>query len=124
MTLKDLFSQDISSKYKEKYPNDYNTKIIEKILKINNSDETILFVFNMTLRDWLNIFTLKKDVKDIANKYNNINIDFGKIEKCWFGIDKVLTKIIEKKSKYYLTDFIICMYNYERWFYLKKTKLN
>ena len=80
----------------------------------------------MTLRDWLNIFTLKKDIKDIVNEYNNINIEKieRKIEKCWVGIDKLLTKIEKKNDKYYLTHFIICLYNYERWFYLKKTRKN
>ena len=126
MNLKDIFSKDISPKYnKTKFPNDYNKKIIEKVLKIKDDDETILFVFKMSLRDWLDIFTLKKSILDIINGYSNINmsnIDFGRIEKSWVGIDKLLNEIKEKNGEYYLTHFIICLYNYERWFYLKKTK--
>ena len=125
MILKDIFSKDISPKYnKTKFPNDYNKKIIEKVLKIKD-DETILFVFNMSLRDWLDIFTLKKSILDIINGYSNINItniDFGKIEKSWVGIDKLLKEIKEKNGEYYLTHFIICLYNYERWFYMRKTR--
>ena len=65
MSLKDLFSKDISPKYKkEKYSKDFNKKIIENILN-KSINETISFAFNMTLRDWLNLFTLKKSVQDI-----------------------------------------------------------
>ena len=70
-------------------------------------------------------FTYKKSVKNIINEYNNIdieNIDFLKIEKSWVGIDKLLDTIRKKNDDFYLIHFIICLYNYERWFYLKKSR--
>ena len=73
--LKDLFSKDISPKYTTK-DKDFNKKIIENI---NNKDivgldySTINFVFNLTFRQWIDLFLLKKDF-DIFKKeheYNN-----------------------------------------------------
>ena len=124
MSLKDIFSKDISPKYNNgKYSNDFNKKIIENILN-NNCNNTIIFAFNITLRDWLDFFTLKKSLEDIINKYNNINynIDFDIIEKSLVGIDNLLNIINNKNDEDYLTLFILCLYNYERWFYLKKQR--
>ena len=61
MCLKEIFSKDISLK-KKQYKSNFNKKIIENILNNKNKkvDDTLLFVFNMTLRNWLDIFTLKK----------------------------------------------------------------
>ena len=150
MTLKDIFSKDISPKYKSKFHKNYNKQIIENVLKKFNSDgnkndenkenknkddknkenkdKTILFVFNMTLRDWLDIFTHKKTLKSIISECDGVdvnNIDFGKIEKCWVGIDDLLNNIKKKNDDgNYMIYFIICLYNYERWFYLKRTRNN
>ena len=124
MKLKDLFSKDISCKYKKQ--SDYNKKVIEN--KLKDANDTILFVFNMTLRDWLDIFTFKKTVKDIINKYNNINcqnIDEKKIEQSLVGVSKLLNNINMKNmnnGEEYMAFFIFYLYNYERWFYLKKSR--
>ena len=126
MNLKDLFSKDISPKYKRKYSKDFNKNIIENIFN-NKYNDTILFAFQMTLRDWLDIFTLKKSVKDIINDSNSINyknIDSDKIEKSIVEIDKLLNLIKKKNDEDYLTHFILCLYNYERLFYLKLSRNN
>ena len=98
MNLKDIFSKEISNKYNIKnYGEDYNKRIIDNILN-NVNDSTILFALNMTLKDWLDIFTFKKTVKDIVNKYNNINlenINLEIIENSLIGVDKLLLKIYE-----------------------------
>ena len=149
--LKDIFSKDISCKYNiRKLGKNYNKNIIENILnnskadknktdenkttekKFNEKDEnkndkTLLFAFEMTLREWLDIFTLKKTVKDIVNEHKDINInniDFSKIEKSFDGIDNLLNDIKKKNNEFYLKCFIICLYNYERWFYLKIERNN
>ena len=126
MSLKELFSNDISPKI-QKYNSKFNKQIIENILNNKNKkvDDTLLFVFNMTLRNWLDIFTLKKSVIDIINEYKDKNykdIDSEKIEKSMVGVDKLLNEIKEKNDEDYLPRFIFCLYNYERWFYLKKTR--
>ena len=128
MTLKEIFSKDISPKIK-KFNSNFNKQIIENILNNKNKkvDNTVLFVFNMTLRNWLDIFTLKKSVIDIIDEYKDKNykdIDSEKIEKSMVGVDKLLNEIKEKNDEDYLPRFIFCLYNYERWFYLKKNRKN
>ena len=123
MSLKELFSNDISPKFKNKCPKDYNKEIIARILK--DADDIILFSFDMTLRDWLDIFTFKKSVKDIVNGYNKYkdckNL-IQKVEQSLIRFDKAIYKIDENNDKDYMALFVFCLYNYERWFYLKKCR--
>ena len=80
----------------------------------------------MTLRDWIDIFTQKKSVKDIKNVYNNKNNDcqnlIEKIEQNLIGLDKIIDKLNKNNDEDYMALFIFCLYNYERWFYLRKRK--
>ena len=122
-SLKDLFSMDISIKYKKMsiISKNYNRITIEKIL--NEEDDTILFAFNMTFRDWLDLFTFKKSVADIMNLYDLSyykNIDSERIEKSMVGIDQLLNKMVDKIDEDYFSYFIFHLYNYERWFFIKK----
>ena len=122
--LKDLFSMNISSKNikKSKFNNAFNKNIIKYILNLK-ADDTINFAFNITLRDWLDLFTFKKNVKDIMDSYDlkNYNyIDSDKIEKAIIGVDALLNKMALKNDNDYLSYFIFYLYNYERWFYIKK----
>lgn len=122
MSLKDIFSKNISSKF-NKIETDYNQKAINQILK-NDDNDNISFVFNMTLKEWLDIFTLKTTVKEIANQSKNTiyqKLDFSKIEQSFSGIDKLLNKI-KKEGEEYLELFISYLYNYERYFYLKNSR--
>ena len=117
MKLKDLFSNKISKKYSTK-PVDFNKKLIKKILN-KNSDETIKFAFNITLRDWLDLFTLKKRVEELL-KESDKNIDCEEIKKSIYPVDAFINEIKHKNGKEYLTPFIFLLYNYERWFYIKR----
>ena len=123
MSLKELFSNDISPKFKNKCPKDYNKEIIARILK--DADDIILFAFNINIKDWLDMFTLKKSVKDIVNGYNKYkdcqNL-IQKVEKSLIRFDKAIYKIDENNDKDYMALFVFCLYNYERWFYLKKCR--
>lgn len=124
MSLKELYSKDISPKYnKNHYPEDYNKRIIEKIIN-NEPGDTILFAFNITLRDWLDIFTYKKNVKDLLNeKYENFqNVDIEKVEKSLVRVDSFLNIFYEKDNEHYMKKFLFYLYNYERWFYLKRSR--
>ena len=119
MSLKELFSKKISRRYiAEKRQEDFNKKYIENILK-DQKDNTILFIFNITFRDWLDLFTLKKNINEIIIKYNYLDkdIDCEKIQKNIYGVDILLNKIMNENDKEYLTNFIFLLYNYERWFY-------
>ena len=126
MSLKELFSKEISPKYiKEKRQEDSNKIYISKILN-NQKDNTILFVFNMTFRDWLDLFTLKKSIHDIITKYDYLakDIDCERIQKSLYGVDNLLKKIMNENDKEYLTMYIFFLYNYERWFYNKKGRIS
>ena len=124
MKLKDLFSREISKKYSTK-PKDFNKNLIKKELK-KSTDETIKFAFNITLRDWLDLFTLKKSIEGLLQEYNCVdkNIDCEKIKKSIFDVDVFLNKIMDKNGKEYLTPFIFLLYNYERWFSIKRGRKN
>ena len=122
MKLKDLFSQDISLRFSTK-PKDFNKKLIKKILN-KNTDETIKFAFNITLRDWLDLFTLKKSVEELLkeNNFADKDIDYGKIKESIFDVGEFLNEIMDKNGNEYLTPFIFLLYNYERWFSIKKER--
>ena len=95
--LKDLFSMNISPKYikKSKFNIDSNKEIIKNILN-NEADDTIMFSFNMTLRDWFDLFTFKKNVNEIINSYdlrNYKSIDSQRIEKCMVYVDELLNEM-------------------------------
>ena len=120
MSLKDLLSKDISPRYFKTPQKDYNKRQIENILKYE-ADITIQFALNMTLRDWLDIFTLKKSVKQIIEKYDCLeqNIDCEKIEKSFPAIEQLLNEICDKNSGEYFILYVFYLYNYERWFCIK-----
>ena len=86
-----------------------------------NTDETLKFAFNITLRDWLDLFTLKKRVEELL-KESDKNIDCEKIKKSIYPVDTFINEIKHKNSKEYLTPFIFLLYNYDRWFYIKRRK--
>ena len=121
MKIKDLLSLNVSPKYRGTRINS-NRNNIQKILNIENIDDTIMFIFNMTFRDFLNIFTNKINVKDLIknNTFDqNIDINIEKVEKSLVGIDDLLNKIAENNDANYFSSFCIFLYNYELWFFNK-----
>ena len=120
MSLKELFSKEISRKHiTNGKTKDYNKAYINKIFE-NQPDDTILFIFNITFRDWLDLFTLKKNIHEIIIKYDysDKKIDCERIQKSLYGVDNLLKNIMEDDEEY-LSMFIFLLYNYERWFYKK-----
>ncbi len=102
MPIKELFSNKISSKYK--LDASVNERNIIKILEIEKDNAEINYIFNLTFREWIDIFTLKK--------HSVIKID---------GIDQFLEKILKNNNeKRYFSLFVYCLYNYERWFLCRK----
>ena len=121
MTLGEFLSQKISKKYKT-LPADYNKTIIEKIIIKENNNEIITFIFNtLTLGDWIDIFIYKKELNDI-HRYigqDKINIIMNKFVRA----NKLIEDIYNLKSKNnYFSCFLIILYNYERWFFIKKER--
>jgi hypothetical protein len=125
MTIKDLLSLDVSPKYK-KVEAESNKNYIEKILNEKSLNETIKFVLNMTFRDFIDIFSYKKKVKELLNEYkvNDYNIEdmYNKIEKNLVGVEDLFNKLAksDKTDKYYFSNFVFYLYNYEKWFFMKR----
>ena len=131
MKLKDLLSLDISSIYKNK---DGNNKEIIKIIEkkegeIINKDiiDTLKFILNITFSDWLDLFTDKKQIKDVVTD-NELSINFDNIEKSFVGTNGVLNDFEEEDEKFYLS-LVLFFFNYERWFLIetqrgRKKKMN
>ena len=131
MKLKDLLSLDISSKYKKKEDNNKATiETIEKEgEKIINKDiaDILKFILDITLRDWLDLFTGKKQIKELYD-VNELSIKFDMIEKSFVGINGVLNNFKKEDEKYFAS-FVLFFFNYERWFLIKtprgvKNKMN
>ena len=58
------------------------------------------------------------DSYDLSN-YNKI--DSERIEKCMVGVDDFLNKmVLNNNDEVYFSIFVFYLYNYERWFYIKK----
>lgn len=104
MTLKVLLSLDISPKYTMSDAK-INKINIEKILDIQKNNEYINNIFNMTFRKWIDIFLMKKE--------SNIIIS---------GVEDLLADIYKKNDNdnHYFSCFVYYMYNYEKWFIIKK----
>lgn len=119
-SLKEIFSQDISSKY-SRLPKNSNQIIIDRIITDEKDNDIIMFVFNLTLREWIDVFIYKKELKDIM-KINNLNEEkINQLSSLFDRVDKLLLDIYQKDcNKNYLSHFISLMYNYERWFFIKK----
>ena len=116
-TLKEIFSNEISRKYKA-LPRDYNKQIIDTILYEEKDNINIIFAFNLTFREWIDIFTYKKDIQSIKN------FDSEKMKELPKLIDYVDKLLLDMYNKYYynrnyLIYFIFYIYNYERWFAVK-----
>ena len=123
-TLKDLLSLNVSPKF-TKVESESNKNYIKKILDEKSIDETIKFALNMTFRDFIDIFSYKKKVKELLNEYeiNDYSNDIcNKIEKNLVGVDDLFNKLAksDKIDKYYFSNFVFYLYNYEKWFFMKR----
>ena len=113
MPLRELLSQDISGKYTTEDA-DTNRKYINKILEEKNNDVTLKYILNITFRDWIEIFTMKRE-----NTFNNVKFK---------GIDTLLEKILKEKDKDnsndedYFCNFVYCLYNYEKYWEIKRDR--
>ena len=120
MTLKDIFSQEISSKIKTVKSNS-NKLFIKKIMKEKKIKEIIKFSFDLQLREWINLFTMKNKIENFKNlskeSYNEINKKLPKV-------DIILNGILNenKNNKRYFSYFIFYLYNFENYFLSKQSR--
>ncbi len=120
MSLKDFLSQDLSPKLSTYLPSS-NKIIINKIIEDYSNEEVINFVFNLKLSEWLDVFLKKKEFSDFKN-ISKENLD--KIMVNFDRVDKLLEEIYakNKNDEEYFSFFIICIYNYERIWLIKKPR--
>lgn len=120
MPIKDLLSKDISPKFKTE-KKDYNEIMINYILGQYNNYEIINLVLNMTFREWINIFTLKKKVSEIEGASDKAR---NEIEQLLPKLGNLLNDIYKKNDEdsSYLSHFIFYLFNYEMWFFNKRER--
>ena len=109
MSLEDFLSRDISPK-NTKSKEDFNKKNIVNLLNKKNQAniEKIKSLFKLTFREWMNYFLMKE---------NNAEFKFD-------GLYMLLKTILEtnEKDEQYFVNFVFILYNYERWFHVKKAR--
>lgn len=114
-SLKEIFSNDISSKYST-LPKNSNRTMIERIIKDYSNNANIMFAFNFTFGDWIDVFLYKKKLNSIKDydeeKMKEIEDKFNKI-------DKLILELKNIHDDNYLSYFIFYAFNYKRWFLLK-----
>ena len=129
-TLKDILSMKITSKIKTLDEN-FNKIFIEKIEnkqeKVKDYD-TVMLTLNMKFKDFLSLFTFKKNIDDIIkeNGWEEYapKINFKKIEESLVDAEVLLNQIYKESDPQYLSTFIFLLFNYERWFYVKSARNN
>ena len=107
--LKDLVSLETSSRYKANKDKDLNKKIIEKVIDDEKGNDKIIKLLNMNFSDWIDIFTMKKNLDD--------SFEF-------FGLQSALRIMGDKNDDIYLSKFIFYLFNYKAWFKNKKGRRN
>ncbi len=133
MTFKEIFSGDISNKYK-RINRDYNKKLIEEIYK-ENKQIYVIFILDLTFIEALHFFNGQKRIVDFENiiKQRNLNEDkinefFGKFYKIDIFLKEIYNKEIINEKEFLVQDYIqrisiLCL-NYEKWFERKFIRNN
>ena len=126
MSLKDLYSMNVSPKFRS-LKNDFNKITINNILdkKVIVQDySTIKFALDLKFEKWMELFTYKKNINEIIKDYEgfeNVNIEI--IKKSLIGVEELLKEILEKDGQQYCSIFTFFLYNYEKWFSIKKDRV-
>ena len=123
MSLKDLYSMNVSPKFRSiRY--DFNKITINNIIEnkvIVQDYSTIKFALDLKFEKWMELFTYKKNINKIIKDYEgfeNVNIEI--IKKSFIGVEELLKEILEKNGQKYCSIFSFLLYNYEKWFSIRK----
>ena len=125
MKLKDLYSLDITPKFKY-ISKQHNKNTINEIIENKELDnyKTIMFAFNLTFGEWMELFTYKKNIYEIIKDYDyeGKNAIIEGIEKNMVSVEVLLEDILTKNDKYFFSIFTFFLYNYQQWFLIKKER--
>lgn len=125
MKVEELLSKEISPKFKNLNNSNYNKTLISNIKNNIKGDDkdynAIIFVLNLTFEEWFSLFIFKKNINEIiAEKGINSNeINIEKIQNNLNGLEQLLRKMA-KENDLYFSNFIFLLFNYGRWFFIKK----
>lgn len=117
--LKSLLLKDISKKFSN-LSKDSNRLKLEKLMKDEKNNKTIMFVLNLPFREFIELFCLKKSIYDIDSSRNIDSDDCQKIMYELPGIESLLNKILKKNDIKFLSHFTFLLYNYEKSILIKK----
>jgi hypothetical protein len=130
--VQEFLSKSISSWYKsigqkDIYLYEYNKRIIIYLLNEKHSDKNFRifnFIFNeLKIEDWLNIFIHKKELDEFSSYQLLDNEQKGKIKNCLARIENLFEDLLnEDENGVYFTCFILLVYNYERYYSIKKER--
>ena len=81
-----------------------------------------MFVLNLSFGNWIELFTYKKTIEQIIKDFNGVNYD--SIINNFEGVEVLLKKILDKNNEEYFSFFTFLVYNYKRWFDLKRNRKN
>lgn len=99
-----------------------NKSNIEKLLKEESNNEVLNYVFNLKFKEWIEIITLKKDIKCFGDISND---SYEVIKNHLPTIQDIIKDISTSNNKNdYLSLFFFYLINFERWFYIKNPKDN
>ena len=128
MSLKDIFSSDISDKY-SKRKKTFNKDKIEEIINAvpldvdQTNHYTKQFALNLKYGDFIYLFTKKKKVIDIVQSdENSAFINCELIEKSLCDITDFIKDEKEKHDAEYFCLMLFYFYNLERYFNMKQIR--
>ena len=113
-SLKEIFSEEISGKYKN-YPKNYNKIVIEELYKAENN-QNVIKVLNMTFLECIKYFRKEAHIID--------NEDYA----CLRGLEKIYENLSEhlkeddKNDEKFIRMFTDLINNFENIFYNKKPR--
>ena len=121
ITIKEYLCHKISKKYANT-PDEYNKLIINQLLLNDKHKDIFDFIFNqIKIKDWLDLFIYKKELKDIYKFKSLHKNEKIKIKKNLVRIDEYIDKIFQKDEIYFQC-LIICIYNLKRFLMVKEER--
>ena len=122
--IKDYLSNNISKKFVGIPPNS-NEIIISRLIQDQNKKDIFKFIFEeLSINEWLNIFTYQINLEQYSRAKNLLNKEqISIISKNLIGIESLLHEIINCKDfdKNYFHCFIILIYNLKE--YISKKEI-
>ncbi len=126
ITFKEIFSYDISVRYKKNDTN-ANLKLIENIY-MENKQYFVKFILDLTFIEGYNIYNYQTDINEFLNLFKDKNYNENTIKKFYDKFEKIdvlLKKVYNEEKKDnsklediedYIDRISILSVNYENWF--------